>query len=463
MSVQTDKHAEHSPQTSFVLWYRCFLGLGLVLLFLIQKPIEVRLGGRGRLFLGYFVSISFLLLVIEYPTLFFFNTFRRLRQRLGSERLLQLGVLICASLFLTATLFSNYLHGFAVAPYAPSRSVALIVLLLWFVFAGLVFVRRLSTRVFYVGLVVLVFLTRLLTVVFNPFWEIGGDMLRTIDLSLDYLREGEFPYAVGPPLMPYFPLTFLFYAPPYFLGLDLRVTNLFLEPLIVALVLFLPRHARNSVLNSEETLGLARVALPLLFLLPSWVDYGTNTQYPPSMLLTVLFGWSVCYARPSTQAIVLAFAILANQTFAVFAFILGPFWLNQHGWKATCRLTGLALIPFLVFVSPFLLWDAPQFIHATMTGLKPFDATAFAGHFTLLPLVAERIPHASHVFIVGATFLGAGIAYRRKTPEAVVILTAVVYCVVLLFLHRIFSHYFLPVLALITTCSLPANNEAERH
>ena len=79
------------------------------------------------------------------------------------------------------------------------------------------------------GLAGLVVAVRLIGLAATPFDRIVGDMLATIDRSLDLLFAGEFPYVNFPPPMPYWPGMFLAYAPAKWLGLDLRVMNLLID------------------------------------------------------------------------------------------------------------------------------------------------------------------------------------------------------------------------------------------
>ena len=78
-----------------------------------------------------------------------------------------------------------------------------------------------------------------------------------------------------------------------------------------------------------------------------------------------------------------------------------------------------------------------------------------SGRFTLLPFFSGIVPHASLTLTLIAVVIAAVCAMRARRPEAVVAAMALGLCGTLLFQPVSFSHYFLPVIALMATAPLP--------
>ena len=88
--------------------------------------------------------------------------------------------------------------------------------------------------------------------------------------------------------------------------------------------------------------------------------------------------------------------------------------------------------------------------------MKPFTADRMAGTFSLRPLLDGLSPWAAP-FLLALTFavvMTVGFVGRGSKTDAAVIIT-LGYCVALLLLHRSFSHYFLPVIAMILVIPHP--------
>jgi hypothetical protein len=120
------------------------------------------------------------------------------------------------------------------------------------------------------------------------------------------------------------------------------------------------------------------------------------------------------------------------------------------------RLTATALGTCLLIICPFLLWNAREFFRVSLLSLKPFTADQMAGTFSLRPLLDGLSPWAAPLLLAltfAAVVTVGSVGRGSKTDAAVVITLG--YCVVLLLLHRSFSHYFLPVIAMILVAPHP--------
>lgn len=84
----------------------------------------------------------------------------------------------------------------------------------------------------------------------------------------------------------------------------------------------------------------------------------------------------------------------------------------------------------------------------SLLSLEPFQASPLAGRFSLRPVVEGAFPHASP-WLVGQTILVVGALNWMQVDRARIATTAIGYCVFLLLLHRSFSHYHLPVMAMV--------------
>jgi hypothetical protein len=148
-----------------------------------------------------------------------------------------------------------------------------------------------------------------------------------------------------------------------------------------------------------------------------------------------------------------------NQTFGVLGFFTLPFWVRQFGFRSAFRLTGIALSTCLLAISPFVVWNAKEFFRVTMLSLNAFTTAQLAGRFSLRPLMEGLFPYAPEVFLVTAIAVVIAINYswRMNATQAAAII-ALGYCIFLFCLHRTFSHYYLPVIAMIL--SIPYQDES---
>ena len=109
----------------------------------------------------------------------------------------------------------------------------------------------------------------------------------------------------------------------------------------------------------------------------------------------------------------------------------------------------MALGICLVIISPFLFWNPNEFIRVSLLSLTPFDAATLAGRFTWRPMFGAIHPQFPTVLMlvaaVAAIVFNAG---RNRSRVAALAAANLAYCAILLLLHRTFSHYFLPSMAL---------------
>jgi hypothetical protein len=441
--------------------YRLAIGGLVAILFAVQYPVRARLDGPGRTIMGYLGALGLFIAVAEFATL---AVGRRLRNRSSSESaegdqapIVLVGAL--ASLLLLIDLFAKTLSPYLGLQRRPPPTIPLlIVVLFWLVSLGLAHARRGASarRACLVGLTGLVLGTRVLVLWVSPFDRLPGDMLSTIDRSLDELLAGRFPYVSFPPPMPYLPVMFLAYLPPRLLGLDLRLANLGLDlATVAAAILLAPSSLRPGASTGHGHRGIPpdRFALPLLMLHPTWVCQSVNTQFAPCLLTAVLLGRAITSAGPRAQAAALGLALGSNQMLAVTGPVLFAYWLHRWGWRRAIQLTALAMAVFLALIAPFLLWNAGQFLRVAFQGRGSFPPERISGCFTLWPLVRETVPHASVLLAMLAVGTVAVVASRARRPETVVAAMAIGLCASLIVQPVLFAHYFLPVLALAALAS----------
>ena len=112
-------------------------------------------------------------------------------------------------------------------------------------------------------------------------------------------------------------------------------------------------------------------------------------------------------------------------------------------------MTLIALSTCLVFIAPFVLWNAKEFFRVTLLSLEPFPSSFLAGRFSMRPLVEGVFPHAP-LWLIGLTIVVVGALNWIQVDRArVAATTAIGYCVFLMLLHRTFTHYYLPVMAMV--------------
>jgi hypothetical protein len=135
--------------------------------------------------------------------------------------------------------------------------------------------------------------------------------------------------------------------------------------------------------------------------------------------------------------------------------ILFAHWLARHGPRRAVGLAVRSMVVFLALLAPFLIWNPNQFFEVTFLSRGAFPPDVMSGRFTLLPFFSGIVPHASLTLTLIAVFVAAVCAMRARRPEAVVTAMALGLCGTLLFQPVSFSHYFLPVIALMATAPLP--------
>jgi hypothetical protein len=458
-------------------WYRLVLVVALVLVFSFQKFVEVRHVlrlpglfeienvGRTKLALGICISILLFALLLEFVSLAIARRIGQVLPPLTSGRTTihslawyRFAIFLVAGIFLFGNLQSRLLSGYIQAiPASPPLGVAMAWLAAWSVFAVASLWAKPASRIDVAGFVCLILLTRIYAYCYHSFTDIGGDMLSTIDRSQDLLLRGEFPYIDAPkPAMPYWPGTFLLYTLPELAGWDYRVMNLIVE---VATVLVAGCFGANGRLEPGSA-AVARMALPLFMVFPSCTFYSAETQYPLSSLVAVLFCRSLTSLDGKSQAVALGVAVAVNQTFGVLGLFTLPFWVRRYGLRSALRFTGIALLTCFVIISPFVVWNAKEFFRVTLLSLNAFSTAQLAGRFSLRPFLEGLSPHASEMFLAAAIAVVIAINYSRRINRSRAAATVTLgYCLFLFGLHRTFSHYFLPVIAMIL--SIPYYEESD--
>jgi hypothetical protein len=447
--------APFGAEGEFIGYYRFVLAMALIVVYSLQPYVKVNLSGRLQVVLGYALTLLVIGLVVELVTLIGARLAFWVRDRLGAAATLDGLLLAAATVLLAANLLGHHLYGYIFAPPAPLPAAAAAgTFLIWLAFAALALKSRGAVGVYFLGFAGLIVATRALTYYTHPFEEINGDMLAAIDRGLGMLFAGEFPYIDTPrPAMPYWPLTLLSYAAPKLAGIDLRLSNVLVEVATVAVAMFVGFGTGREQASRRVTLQQA--VLPLLMIYPTWTFFSAETQYPLSVLVAVLFARTVIACKPVTQAVVLGVAVAANQTFGVFGLLVAPYWIRKYGLMRFFKLTGMSLATCLVLIAPFLFWNPGEFLRVSMMSLKVFTPAQFAGTFTLRPLLAGVFPVLPTVLF--AAIIGGGMLLvwlKGDSPSRVVAVIVVGYCLLLVLLHRSFTHYYLPVIAMAAVCPL---------
>jgi hypothetical protein len=448
-------------------WYRLVLVVAVIFVFSLQKFVEVRdvlrvpglfaieNVGWTKIALGICTSLLLFSLLVEFAFVALARRIRRVLPVLAARPTMtydldwyRFAIFLLAAIFLFGNLQSRLLSGYIQAiPASPALGVAVGWLAAWSVFAVASLWANPASRIDEAGFICLIILTRLYAYYYHPFADISGDMLSTIDRSQDLLLRGEFPYIDVPkPAMPYWPGTFLLYTPTKLAAWDYRTMNLIVE---IATVFAAGSCGANGRLEPGSA-AVARMALPLFMVFPSWTFYSAETQYPLSILLAVLFCRNLASFGGMSQAVALGAAVAVNQTFGVLGLFVLPFWVQQFGLRRACRFTGIALLTCFIIISPFVLWNAKEFFRVTLLSLNAFSTAQLAGRFSLRPLTESLFPHAAEAFLVGAITVVIAINYsRRMNGTQAAAIVALGYCIFLFCLHRTFSHYYLPVIAMI--------------
>lgn len=447
----------HVPLTR----YRLAMLLAILFVFALQKFIAfqkpyalarlLKVDDLNLLKMWLGVLVSFLLVVVlmEYAWAFIPRLVRErswFRPRVHSLAYYESAIYLLASLFLFGDLQGRLLRGFIPVQPSPPLATALVWMLVWVALFAATSRLKAWLDVDLARFLFLIGLTRLTMYSCVPFEAIYADMLRTIDRSLGLLLAGAFPYIdAPPPPMPYWPLTFLAYLPTRLMGWDLRATNLVVDLATVVVALRFGIDRRD---DPRRTIA-ARLWLPLLMLYRTWAGFSVDTQYPISVLFAVLFARSLATKGAATQAVILGSAVAANQTFGIFGPFVLPFWIRRYGPRRAARMTLIAASTCLAFIAPFVLWNAKEFFRVTLLSLKPFPASFLAGQFSIRPLVEGAFPNASLV-LIGLTVVVVGVLNWFQVDRArIAATTAIGYCVFLLLLHRTFTHYYLPVMAMV--------------
>lgn len=211
-----------------------------------------------------------------------------------------------------------------------------------------------------------------------------GDMLPLIGMATGRLLHGENPYIVYhmPWELPltYWPLTVISYLPAAATGLDLRIINLLVGPLVGALLLWA---------GGRRGPGAAGVAFGLFYLVPTSLQWDISTAAPPYWLwLCVAFATTLAAGRraggrgPGADDVSRnsdwlagagAGAALAAAPLAwPFLPFIGLHWLTL-GWGAALRRTLVAAGVAALLVGPFLLWDPAGFWNGAVSWFNDLD------------------------------------------------------------------------------------------
>jgi len=432
----------------------------------LQRLVGVHATGEAKLLIGHVLSLALCAAVMELGSPTLCRWFIKPSATANVNKPARVYVLL--TLLLVVSAFSRDTARFFALFPSPPPTIPLAVLVgLWIAFLVRVVHQGFSNASMAVALVGLAVGVRVLNLGTLPFHRLDGDMLATIDRGLEELMSGRFPYANFPPPMPYLPGTFLAYLPAKLLGVDLRWANIVLDAMVVVATIHLAqRLANRSRAGHSASAGsgplLNQLLLPCLMLHPVWIQYGVNTQYSPSLLVTLLLGFSVLFGNHLAQAMALGLAVGSNQMLGACGPILFAHWLGRFGPR---RATGLALLAaavFLLILAPFLLWEPRRFIEVAFLSRNRFDDALMAGRFTLLPLASRLVPRADLVGSAAALATASWVVLGSRKPSTTVAAMASGLCAALMFQPVSFAHYFLPAIVLASVIPVAPAAVAER-
>ena len=288
------------------LGYYLATALAVGAVFAAAQTVESRIHGPARVAAGYTVSVGMLLAVaalVRSPT----GPVRAAGRRVSLPTLL-----VVASLLLLFDLFAKKFAAYLNVQRRPPPTLPLIVVAAgWIALVARMRWRGATPGRLALAMTWLVVGSRVLVLLVCPFDRLPGEMLETINRSLDLLLAGRFPYVSFPPPMPYLPGMFLAYLPPKLLGFDLRLSNLVLDGATAWLAVRLASGAGDAHRVLREA-SVGWVLLPLLMLHPTWVYDAVNTQFSPTLFTTLLLARALSGASPRLQGASLGLAVGCN-------------------------------------------------------------------------------------------------------------------------------------------------------
>ncbi len=430
-------------------WNRIPAAAMVAALLALQRLVGVHATGAARLYIGHALSLALCAAVLVLASS---AVGRRAHGRAATARPINaVRVHILLTLLLLLSAFPNETARYMALLPRRAPTTSLVVVIGFWIALVIRFARRgYSPAWMLVGFVGLTAGTRLLTMSAQPFHRLDGDMLATIDRSLNELLAGRFPYLDFPPPMPYLPVTFLAYLPPKLLGLDLRWTNLIVDAAAVGATFCLARRLaeRGRPASPDCSPLLNQLLLPCLMLHPVWVQHGANSQYAPCLFLTMLLGFAVLFENHKAQAVALGLVVGSNQMLAACGPILFAHWLGRVGARRAAGLAVVSAAVFLAVITPFLLWEPGRFVEVAFLSRNRFDDALMAGRFTLLPLASRLIPRAVLVGSAMALAAAAWVVLGSRRPSTAGAAMAAGLCAALMFQPVSFAHYFLPAVVL---------------
>lgn len=430
-------------------WRRILAAATVAALLGLQRLVGVHATGDAKLLIGHALSLTLCAAVwmLASPVVG-----RRFNEQDPTTRPLKPArVYLLLTLLLLVSAFPRETARYmALLPRGAPTVPLLILVGFWVGLMARVARRGHSAASMLVGLVGLTVGARLLTMGVWPFHRLSGDMLATIDRSLNELLAGGFPYLNHPPPMPYLPVTFLAYLPPKLLGLDLRWSNVVIDAATVGASFLLARRLadRGRAAGAGAPPLLNQLLLPCLMLHPVWVLHGANSQYAPCLFFTMLLGFAILFENHKAQAVALGLVVGSNQMLAACGPILVAHWLGRVGARRAAGLAMVSAAVFLVIVAPFLVWDPRRFVEVAFLSRNRFDDALMAGRFTLLPLASKIVPRADLVGSALALAAASWVVLGSRRPATAVAAMAAGLCAALMFQPVSFAHYFLPAIVL---------------
>ncbi|HLD24363.1 MAG TPA: glycosyltransferase 87 family protein [Patescibacteria group bacterium] len=257
---------------------------------------------------------------------------------------------------------------------------------------------------------------------------------------------------VMPPWYLMFPFAFYFTAIPLFGFFDGRMALLFTMVFLLICIWYWFRDK-----------ALARIAIVLTALSPSVVDYFIEGR-SDVFALSWLIGGVVLLGRKKFMwsGVLVALSLLSKQT----TWFVIPFY-GLYLWKQTVRTPVIfwrtiaaSLVVVVIFVAPFLVWDAHAFFDSVvfyLTGntLQSYPVSGYGLGMTLYEFGVIRDIHAYYPFVIWQLLLGGPllvVLFRwlsAKPTESRLIISYATFLAVYWYLSRYFNNSHLGYISML--------------
>lgn len=229
--------------------------------------------------------------------------------------------------------------------------------------------RPLSVRALLLTAGIVGALLRITTLPALPIDPRDGDQLPLVLAATKNLLAGRSPYGLfffpWPLPLVYLPVTWLAYLPTYLLHLDIRLTNLILELLVAAALLFSLRQDEH---RREWELGA--LLWSVCFLSPWTLQWSLHNTHPVfwAVLAGLLAG--VRLGKRGLSVVMAGLCLAASPLGVIVAAFVFAHWLCDRGKSGGLLPAGLSIgaagLLGAVLMLPFWLWDPKGFLFGVL-------------------------------------------------------------------------------------------------